>query len=205
MSSLLYSGPQPFILASRSPRREEILRRLGVEFSVRPADIDEGGPAGLPPRELAMQAAARKAAAVAREIEKGIVLGADTIVVLDGEVLGKPSDAASAAAMLGRLVGHTHQVTTGLALIDVERGSRAASWEDTLVHMRPATEDEIAAYVATGEPLDKAGAYGIQEHGALFVDRIEGCYFNVVGLPVTRLRSMLREMLGDGRSGRGEG
>jgi septum formation protein len=197
MTSLLYSGSRPFILASRSPRRQEILRRLRVHFTVRPADIDEAGTPGLPPRELAMAAAAKKAAAVACQVGEGIVLGADTIVVLAGEVLGKPSSAAEAAAMLGRLVGQTHQVTTGVALIDVERGTRCVSWEDTLVHMRPASEAEIAAYVATGEPLDKAGAYGIQEHGALLVDRIEGCYFNVVGLPVARLLGMLREVLGE--------
>jgi septum formation protein len=194
--SLLYSGDAPFILASRSPRREAILRQLGVRFLVRPADVDERGRPGLLPRELAMRAAARKAAAVARGRQRGLVLGADTVVVLDGEVLGKPSGARAAAGMLARLSGRTHVVTTGLALIDVERGVRCLSWEDTRVHMRAATRAEIAAYVATGEPFDKAGAYGIQGHGALFVDRIEGCYWNVVGLPVARLRSMLADVLG---------
>jgi septum formation protein len=165
--------------------------------SVKPADVEEKFEPGVPPREAAMRAAAHKAVAVARELRGGLVLGADTIVILDGDILGKPVDARQAAAMLRRLVGRTHVVTTGLALIDVDHGVRCLSWEDTKVHMRKASSAEIAAYVATGEPLDKAGAYGIQGHGALFVDRIEGCYFNVVGLPVARLRSMLVDVLGD--------
>ncbi len=192
--SLLYAGPALFILASGSPRRAAILRQLGVRFVIRPADVDERGEPGLPPREVAMRAAAEKASAVARGRRRGIVLGADTVVVVDGEVLGKPASPRAAARMLARLVGRTHVVTTGLALIDVERGARCLSWEDTRVHMRAATGAEIAAYVATGEPFDKAGAYGIQGHGALFVDRIEGCYWNVVGLPVARLRSMLVDL-----------
>jgi len=192
--SLLYAGPAPFILASRSPRREEILRQLGVRFLVRPADVDERGDPGLPPREIAMRAAAEKAAHVARGRRRGLVLGADTVVVVDGEALGKPAGPRAAARMLARLAGRTHVVTTGLALIDVERGARCLSWEDTRVHMRAASKAEIAAYIATGEPFDKAGGYAIQGHGALFVDRIEGCYWNVVGLPVARLRSMIADL-----------
>jgi len=157
--------------------------------------VDERGGPGLAPREVALRAATEKAATVARRLRRGIVLGADTIVVMDGEVLGKPSGPRAAARMLGRLGGRTHVVTTGLALIDVERGTRCLSWEDTRVHMRAASRAEIAAYIATGEPFDKAGAYGIQGHGALFVDRIEGCYWNVVGLPVARLRSMLEDLM----------
>jgi septum formation protein len=198
VTSLLYRGPGPLILASRSPRRQEILERLGVEFTVRPADVDEGELPGLAPRELAMTLAARKAAAAARGLERGLVLGADTIVVLDREVLGKPAGPAEARAMLGRLAGRSHVVTTGLALIDVESGARCLNWEDTVVHMRAASAEEIAAYVATGEPLDKAGAYGIQGLGAVLVDRIEGCFYNVMGLPVARLHGMLREMEEDG-------
>jgi septum formation protein len=192
--SLLYAGPRPFTLASRSPRRQEILNRLGVVFEVRPADIDETSNPALPPREQAMSVAARKAAAVARDLKRGLVLGADTVVVLGSEVLGKPADPAAAAAMLERLAGKTHVVTTGLALIDVESGARCLSWEDTCVSMRQASASEIAEYVATGEPLDKAGAYAVQGLGAVFVHRIEGCYYNVVGLPVVRLLSMLRDM-----------
>ena len=191
MTSLLYRGPAPFILASRSPRRQEILGRLGVEFAVRPADIDEAEPPGLPPRELAMSIAARKAAAVARGLARGLVLGADTIVVLYLAVLGKPSSPAEARAMLVRLAGRSHVVTTGLALIDAERGTRCLNWEDTTVHMRAASEDEIAAYVATGEPLDKAGAYGIQGFGATIVERVEGDYFSVMGLGLRLLVELL--------------
>jgi septum formation protein len=166
---------------------------LGVPLVVRPADVDESADPQLPPRELAIAVAARKAAAVARPGE--LVLGADTVVVLGREVFGKPRDDAEARAMLARLVGRTHEVTTGLALIDLASGVRCLSWEDTRVSMRKATAAEIAAYVATGEPRDKAGAYGIQGNGGLFVDRIEGCYYNVVGLPIARLRSMLADVL----------
>ena len=195
MTSLLDTGSRPLILASRSPRREAILRQLGVPLVVKPADIVETTVPGLPPREQAMAVAARKAAAIARQVEEGIVLGADTIVVADGdEVFGKPGSPEEALAMLTRLAGRVHLVTTGLALIDVGSGARSLSWEDTRVTMRQASPAEIAAYVATGEPLDKAGAYGIQGQGAVFVERIEGCYYNVVGLPVVRLLSMLRDL-----------
>jgi len=195
VTSLLDTGSRPLILASRSPRREAILRQLGVPLIVKPADVEETTPPGLPPREQAMAVAARKAAAIARQVAEGIVLGADTIVVVDGdEVFGKPATPEEAAAMLTRLTGRRHLVTTGLALIDVTTGARSLSWEDTWVTMRKAAPAEIAAYVATGEPLDKAGAYGIQGQGAVFVERIEGCYYNVVGLPVVRLLSMLHDL-----------
>ena len=184
------------MLASRSPRREEILRRLDVPLVVRPTDVDEWADPALPPREQAMRTAARKAAAAVREGVAELVLG--------NRVLGKPADPAAARAMLAELVGRTHRVTTGLALIDTGTGARCLSWEDTDVTMRPASAAEIAAYVATGEPLDKAGGYGIQGHGAVFVERIAGCYYNVVGLPVVRLWSMLADVgvqaVGDGRA-----
>ena len=192
------------MLASRSPRREEILRRLDVPLVVRPTDVDEWADPALPPREQAMRTAAKKAAAAARAGVAELVLGADTIVVLGNRVLGKPADPAAARAMLAELVGRTHRVTTGLALIDTGTGARCLSWEDTDVTMRQASAAEIAAYVATGEPLDKAGGYGIQGHGAVFVERIAGCYYNVVGLPVVRLWSMLADVgvqaVGGGRA-----
>jgi len=203
--SLLYPGPRPLVLASRSPRREEILRRLDVPVIVRPTDVDEGVDPELPPREQAMRTAARKAAAAVRPGVTELILGADTIVVLAKQVLGKPADPAAARAMLAELMGRTHRVTTGLALIDTATGARCLSWEDTDVTMRKATAAEIAAYVATGEPLDKAGGYGIQGRGALFVERIAGCYYNVVGLPVVRLLSMLADIRerADGADGAG--
>jgi len=194
--SLLYPGPRPLVLASRSPRREEILRRLEVPLEVRPTDVDEWVDPELPPREQAMRTAARKAAAAVRAGVPELVLGADTIVVLGRRVLGKPADPAAARAMLAELMGRTHRVTTGLALIDTGTGARCLSWEDTDVTMRKATAAELRAYVATGEPLDKAGAYGIQGRGAVFVERISGCYYNVVGLPVVRLLSMLADVCG---------
>jgi septum formation protein len=194
--SLLYPGARPLVLASRSPRREEILRRLDVPLVVRPTDVDEEVDPELPPREQAMRTAARKAAAAVRPGVPELVLGADTIVVLGKQVLGKPADPAAARAMLADLMGRTHRVTTGLALIDTRTGAHCLSWEDTDVTMRKATAAEIAAYVATGEPLDKAGGYGIQGRGAVFVERIAGCYYNVVGLPVVRLLSMLADIRG---------
>jgi septum formation protein len=185
------------IRASRSPRRQDILAQVGLRFTIEPADVDESPIPGLPPREQAMRIAARKAEAVARRLRRGLVLGADTVVVLEGELMGKPADEADARAMLTRLSGRTHVVTTGLALIDVESGARCLDWDDTRVRMRAASREEIAAYVGTGEPMDKAGGYAIQGKGAVLVDGIEGCYYNVVGLPVARVLAMLRELGGE--------
>ena len=138
--------------------------------------------------------ALRKARAVAGRRRRGLVLGADTVVVLDGELIGKPPDRTAARAMLARLTGRSHAVITGLALIDATSGRCLTAAESTLVTMRAASQEEIEAYVASGEPMDKAGSYGIQGFGAVFIDRIEGCYFNVVGLPLTRLMMLLGEL-----------
>ena len=179
------------VLASQSPRRRELLERLGLPFRTLVPDIDERMDRPLPPAELVAVISAEKArAAQALAGPEAIVIAADTVVALDGAVLGKPAGEADAARMLSALAGRTHHVYTGLTVLRGER-VRTVS-EETAVTFRPLTEQEIAAYVRTGEPLDKAGAYGIQGYGALLVEGIRGDYFNVMGLPVLRLARMLR-------------
>jgi septum formation protein len=185
------------ILASASPRREALLAQIGLPFRVQPSGVSEQGAVEAgDPASFVEQAARTKAEEVAARVGDGVVLGADTVVVVGSQVLGKPDSAAQARDMLRRLSGVTHRVYTGLALVQVEGGRVARSrnaHEVTSVTMRRLDEHEIEGYVATGEPLDKAGAYGIQGRGAVLVERIEGCYFNVVGLPLARLAAMLKE------------
>ncbi len=180
------------VLASSSPRRRELLGALGVPFTVRPADVDESLRAGEDPADYVLRLALEKAAAGARDGE--LVLGADTTVVLDGEVLGKPLDAAEASSMLGRIAGREHVVFTGVALHEGSSGRRVSAVDTTRVRMAPLSEAQIAWYVATGEPMDKAGAYGIQGKGALFVDAVFGNYGNVVGLPLPMVRRLMAEI-----------
>lgn len=176
------------VLASQSPRRREILERAGIPFTVRVADIDESVAAGEAPQSYVRRLAARKAVAVARPGE--VVLAADTTVVADGEILSKPVDAADATRMLTMLAGRTHEVITGFC---IKNGKDLyIDAESTSVRFLTMDPDEIAAYVATGEPMDKAGAYAIQGLASRYIDRIEGCYFNVVGLPVSRVFQHLR-------------
>jgi septum formation protein len=183
------------VLASGSPRRRELLSQVGIRHRVQPADIDETVLPGEAPGEHVERLAVAKAEAVAaleNTPADAIVLAADTIVVVDDDILGKPGDADEAHAMLRRLAGRTHTVHTAVAMV---RGSRKASRVDSVsVTFRDLTDREIADYVATGEPLDKAGAYGIQGHGAVFVRRIEGDFFAVVGLSPATVVEMLREM-----------
>jgi len=183
-----------FVLASASPRRAELLTAAGFAFEVAHADIDE-----TPlPRESAdgyvLRLAEGKARAVAARFPDHAVLGADTTVVVDGHILGKPADAADAVAMLRRLQGRAHEVLTGVAL--VAHGRAQVVLETTRVWFEPMTEDEIAVYVATGEPMDKAGAYGIQGWAARHVTRVEGSYSNVVGLPVAAVHALVRRVAG---------
>jgi septum formation protein len=193
------------ILASASPRREALLAQIGLPFRVQPSSLTEQGAVEAEdPASFVEQAARAKADEVAARVGDGpstgsgqaLVLGADTVVVVGAQVLGKPDSAAQARDMLRRLSGVTHRVYTGLALVQVEGGRvtrRRMAHEVTGVTMRRLDEREIEGYIATGEPLDKAGAYGIQGRGAVLVERIEGCYFNVVGLPLARLAAMLQE------------
>lgn len=178
----------PLVLASGSPRRRDILAGLGLAFDVRPPAIDETIRPGEDAVAAARRLAEEKAAAVTAAPAE-LVLAADTIVALGGELLGKPSGPEQARAMLGRLAGRTHGVVTGLALRTAAGVSSLAA--RTEVTFRPLEADEIAAYVATGEPLDKAGAYGIQAYGSALVHRIEGDFFNVMGLPVPTLLELL--------------
>jgi septum formation protein len=170
------------VLASASPRRRELLAGLGLQFTVRPADVDETPREGEDPGVYVLRLAQEKAAAVARDQEE-LVLAADTTVVVDGEILGKPSDEEDARRMLRRLSGREHEVLTGIALCEAGRRD-ASSVERSRVRMAALSEDEIAWYAASGEPLDKAGAYAIQGLGSLFVEAVAGNYSNVVGLPV---------------------
>jgi len=178
----------PLILASASPRRAALLRSAGVDFIVRPADVDESVRDAESPRDYVRRLAMEKAHAVPRGVTD-LVLAADTTVVVDDEILGKPLDAADAVRMLRRLAGRSHEVLTGVCL--VHDGTYDAQVAATLVEFAPMTDDEIAWYVASSEPMDKAGAYGIQGRASRFVVRVAGSYTNVVGLPVATVYQML--------------
>lgn len=188
---LFYHCKVTLILASQSPRRRELLERAGFRFLVRPAEVDESWREGEDPEAHVRRLAREKARAVAAS-QQEIVLGADTVVVLDGEILGKPADAADARRMLELLSGREHCVFTGVCL---KRGDlELVEAERTLVRFARLEDEEIRAYVDSGEPMDKAGAYAIQGLASKFVERIEGCYFNVVGLPVARVYRMIKRL-----------
>lgn len=182
------------VLASASPRRADLLRQAGLEFTVIKPLVNEELPAGEQPEKMVIKLARRKALDVIGRLECGHVLGADTIVVCGGVKLGKPADDEEARRMLGLLSGNVHDVYTGLALYDVTGGDFQTGFSRTRVWMKPLEQAYINRYVESGEPLDKAGAYGIQGRGAVFIDRIEGCYFNVVGLPLSLLFELLIRM-----------
>ena len=178
------------ILASQSPRRRELMQHLHIPFVIRVADIDETMNANNPPCEEVAKVSRRKAEAIPRTPED-IVIAADTIVVCDGKVLGKPADEDDAFRMLSLLSGRDHQVMTGMTVCQGDRF--VVTTEVTDVHFRDLTEKEIRSYIATGEPMDKAGSYGIQGGASVFADRICGDYYNVIGLPVCRLSCILKE------------
>ena len=181
------------ILASNSPRRRELLKQIGMTFTTDPADVDERVLPGEGAETYAVRVALDKARVAAGRAGNGIVIAADTIVVLGDAILGKPTDARDAERMLGMLSGRVHRVISGLAVVDAQTGRTRTGAASTTVWFRDLTPAEIRSYVLTGEPLDKAGAYGIQEKGALLVEKIEGCYFNIVGLPLSLLKKMLHE------------
>lgn len=191
--SLNYIMPTRIILASNSPRRKELLTQIGLSFTVAPADVDESVLPGELPETYAARVAFDKARIAAERAGEGIVIAADTIVALGDSILGKPRDGRDAEAMLKQLSGKEHRVVTAIAVIDASTAKSVTRISATKVWFRGLTEREIAVYVATGEPMDKAGAYGIQERGALLVEKIEGCYSNVVGLPLSLLGEMLKE------------
>ena len=183
----------PLILASGSPRRRELLDLMGLTYTVETPDVDESFSGR--PSETVMEISRRKAAAVAARHSDSIIIAADTLVFADG-ALGKPHTPERAKEMLRSLAGNWHHVYTGITVINTRSGRVLRNVDKTRVHLVPMTEQEIDAYVATGEPLDKAGAYGIQGMGGMFVDRIDGSYSNVVGLPMSMLRIMLAQVGG---------
>ncbi len=186
------------VLASSSPRRSLLLRQIGMAFEVVPPDVDESrfsfddDPAGTAER-LALEKARSVADRPDVRDRDCLVLGADTVVLFAGEVLGKPLDADDAFRMLSRLTGQTHRVLTGFALIEPETGRSVTAHEWTTVSMRACTGEEIRTYVDTGEPMDKAGSYGAHARGAGLITRIEGCFYNVIGLPLARLLVTLKQ------------
>ena len=193
-NSLHCSGAaRDIVLASASPRRRDILRTLGLSFAVEPSEVDETVIAGVRIADVVAELALAKARDVASRHSEALVLGADTLVELDGAILGKPSSPQDARRMLGLMSGRRHRVVTGLVLLDPASDKARSRNVETLVSFRQMAPSEIDAYVATGEPLDKAGAYGIQGLGAAFVERIEGDYYNVAGLPVAALNELLAE------------
>lgn len=190
-----------FILASKSPRRKEILGNLGLEFETVTSEADESYDEGTAPADVVMMLSARKAAAVkaqleseGRDLSDTVIIAADTVVSACGEILGKPADTADAERMLHMLEGSTHSVLSGITVIF--NGSSASAAEETFVKFAPMTEKEIKWYAGSGEPDDKAGAYAIQGYASMWVEGIDGCYFNVVGLPVACLRKLLGRVFG---------
>jgi septum formation protein len=183
---------EDFILASDSPRRRELLRQLGFSFTVIPSRLEETSQRGMEPRGHATYCAKEKAKEVAQQYPQQWVLAADTIVVVDEKILGKPVNVTEATAMLSRLSGRSHHVITGVCLLHAQCGVEESQAVETEVFMRRLGAADIEGYIATGEPMDKAGAYGIQGIGGCLVQRIEGSYSNVVGLPLCETVELLR-------------
>jgi septum formation protein len=185
-------------LASSSPRRAEILRNAGIAFEICATHIDEASLPGETAQAMVARLAEAKARAAAAQMDASscecIIVGADTTVELEGEILGKPRDSAHAREMLSKLGGRTHHVLTGIFLLRLPGNVTHAAVENSAVTFAPLDEKEIDAYVATGEPLGKAGAYAVQGIAGRYIPKIEGCYFNVVGLPLARLYALLREL-----------
>ena len=187
----------PLILASRSPRRAALLTQMGFDFRIVPVEIAENFPPRADPIATVKTLSTRKAEAALPDVSNGLIIGADTVVVLKGEMLGKPRSPEDAASMLQKLSGNTHEVFTGFTLIDAKDGERLSDIERTRVTFRKLEDWEISDYVESGMPMDKAGAYGIQDRSGLFVDRIEGCFYNVVGFPMTRFYEALKKIWGN--------
>ena len=187
-------------MASQSPRRRILLNQIGLKFTVRPSHVPEDVLDHEAPEHNAKRIALSKAIEIAKSTKQGIVIGADTIVVLGKTVLGKPRTASEAKKMLRSLSGRMHTVFTAFALIDAATGRRTVQIEKTKVWFRTLSSREISDYVASGSPMDKAGAYGIQDdYGAVFVKRVEGCFYNVVGFPLTKFYLTLQDFVRDHR------
>lgn len=186
-----------FILASASPRRKEILLTLGVRFEVSTSNIDESIKVGETANDYVVRLALEKSRNVASRYRSGLVIGADTTVVIDGKILGKPSDQANAYMMLEMLSGVWHDVLTAVAVIDIDKKAEVVDYLSSSVKFKQLSRDEIDWYIASGEPQDKAGGYAIQGLGSLFIEEIRGNYLNIVGLPVTLLRKLVRSLGSD--------
>lgn len=182
------------ILASNSPRRRELLENMGVKFTAVSPDFDEDSVNGLSPTDTVERLALGKAESIAKDNPDAIVIGSDTIVDIDGEILGKPKDASDAKRMITLLSGRTHSVCTGLAIVRGDK--KIVTHEVTKVTFKKLAQDEIDGYVASGEPMDKAGSYGIQKLGSMLVERIDGDFFTVVGFPVCKTAQILRDEWG---------
>jgi len=181
------------ILASASPRRKELLEKIGLRFKVEPSNYEENMHSALEPHELAQKISLKKAEAVASKHKNAVVIAADTFIVFGGQILGKPHTEKEAREMLEAISGESHSVITGFSIIDTVTNKRLSKSVETKIHIRILTSAEIDAYVKSKEPLDKAGAYAIQGLGAVFVEKIEGDYFNVIGLPLSALTEALKE------------
>ena len=181
------------VLASASPRRKELLEQCGVRPEIITSDIEEIISPNHTPEEISMSLSFQKARDVSERIGEGLIIAADTVVVLDDVILGKPLNDEEAFSMLRRLSGRSHRVITGYSIIDAEGKQKLVEYETTKVYFRSLSDQEILDYISTDECSDKAGAYGIQGKGALLVERIEGCYFNVMGLPISKLNYSLKK------------
>jgi septum formation protein len=181
------------ILASASPRRKALLEQIGLEFTVDASAKEDDNLAGQTPHQLVKEISRKKAESVAGKYPDAVIIAADTLGVIDGRIIGKPHSESEARAMLASLSGKTHSVITGFTVMDTLTRKTVAKSVETTVHMKRITKPEIEAYVKTGEPLDKAGAYAIQGLGAVLVEKIEGDYFNVMGLPLCALAEVLKE------------
>ncbi len=186
----------PIILASKSPRRKKLLKQIGLDFKVKAFDVNEKIAQNISPAKLAKKLALQKLDAARAKVKNSVIITADTIVVFDGEILGKPKNQKDAVAMLRKLSGEKHNVYTGFAVYNGVNGKLVLDYEKTCVAFRELSEREIKEYVASGSPLDKAGSYGIQDdYGAVFVRKISGCYYNVVGLPLAKVYQALQQVL----------
>lgn len=184
------------ILASKSPRRKELLKLLGLSFKVHPSNFDESILLGLPPKEFAVEAAKQKAISLSEMFPESVIISADTIVTMKGRIFGKPSSSDEAKEFLSILRNQVHSVITGIAILYLPYSDQAISDSvETFVKMRDFSDDELEGYIKTGEPFDKAGAYGIQGHGGELIEYIDGCYFNVVGLPLKKFLELLNYII----------
>lgn len=181
------------ILASASPRRKDLLKMLGLDFIVDPPHIDEYFDPNLKPEELAISLAEQKGIATISKYDEAIIVSADTVVVLQDQILGKPKDKKDAFRILRLLSGNTHQVITGISIIDLPDEEPISFFEKTAVTFNSLTDEEIEGYIETGSPMDKAGAYGIQDLSSIFIPKVDGCFYNVVGFPLAKFYQVCKD------------